>query len=70
MTRRESVVLFALAQTPSRAEIADRLFVSVNTVKAQVRSIYAKLGVNSREEALARAVALGLLSPDEDEGTV
>ncbi|WP_456284206.1 LuxR C-terminal-related transcriptional regulator [Microbacterium sp. JZ101] len=66
LSRREAVVLRALAETGSRAEIAERLFVSVNTVKAQLRSLYAKLGVSSREEALARAIALDLLSPEDD----
>ncbi|MGK9219903.1 MULTISPECIES: LuxR C-terminal-related transcriptional regulator [unclassified Microbacterium] len=68
LSRRETVVLHALAETGSRAEIAERLFVSVNTVKAQLRSLYTKLGVSSREEALARAIALDLLSPAEEEG--
>lgn len=68
LSRRETVVLHALAETGSRAEIAERLFVSVNTVKAQLRSLYTKLGVSSREEALVRAIALDLLSPAEEEG--
>jgi len=61
LTPREREVLLALAETGHRAEIAARLYVSPNTVKAQVRSLYAKLGVRTREEALARAIALGLL---------
>jgi hypothetical protein len=36
---------------------------SVNTVKAHVRHLYAKLGVNSRGEAVERARALSLLAP-------
>ena len=42
-------------------EIAAELFVSRNTVKSQVLSIYRKLGASSRSEAVARARALGLL---------
>jgi LuxR family maltose regulon positive regulatory protein len=42
-------------------EIADRLFVSVNTVRTQVGSIYRKLGVARRAEAVERAVDVGLL---------
>ena len=42
-------------------EIADRLFVSINTVKSQAISIYSKLGVSSRGEAIEAAVATGLL---------
>jgi LuxR family maltose regulon positive regulatory protein len=42
-------------------EIADRLFVSHNTVRSQVGSIYRKLGVTSRTEAVEHATAIGLL---------
>ena len=41
--------------------IADRLFVSSHTVKAEVKSIYRKLGVSSRDEAVRKATAIGLL---------
>jgi LuxR family maltose regulon positive regulatory protein len=47
-------------------EIADDLFVSANTVKTQARSIYRKLGVSSRAEAVDCARAAGLL--DEPAG--
>lgn len=52
LTERERVVLTHLISTGNIAEIAERLFVSTNTIKSQVRSIYRKLGVSSREEAL------------------
>ena len=42
-------------------DIAQRLFVSRNTVNSQVSSIYRKLGVSSRDEAVQRAIATGLL---------
>ena len=42
-------------------EIAERLFVSRNTVSSQVSSIYRKLGVSSRHEAVEHATAMGLL---------
>jgi len=41
--------------------IAERLFVSSHTVKAEVKSIYRKLGVSSRSEAVQKATAIGLL---------
>jgi LuxR family transcriptional regulator, maltose regulon positive regulatory protein len=41
--------------------IAERLFVSSHTVKAEVKSIYRKLGVSSRHDAVQRATAIGLL---------
>src|SRR5690606_23322010 len=52
LSEREKRVLAELSTTPSAREIAVRLFVSQNTVKSQLRSIYRKLGVHSREAAL------------------
>ena len=42
-------------------EIASDLYVSVNTVKAHLRSMYRKLGVSNRREAVERARTVGLL---------
>ncbi|GGH40863.1 helix-turn-helix transcriptional regulator [Microbacterium album] len=67
LTPREREVLLALVSTDSRAEIAERLFISLNTVKSQLRSVYAKLGASNREEALARALSFGLIGADDDE---
>lgn len=61
LSDRERVVLEKLAQTSSVVEIAEALVVSVNTVKTQRRSLYRKLGVNSREQALGVARGAGLL---------
>ena len=60
----ELAVLQALASTASRQTIADLLFVSVNTVKTQIASIYRKMGLGTRAEALAMARELGLLPQD------
>ena len=60
----ELAVLQALASTASRQTIADLLFVSVNTVKTQIASIYRKMGLGTRAEALAIARELGLLPQD------
>ena len=56
--------LAVLRQLPDRTvrEIGDALYLSANTIKSHIRAIYRKLGVNSREDAAARASALGLLS--------
>ena len=43
------------------AEIGERLFVSRNTVSSEVASIYRKLGVSSRNDAVERATVIGLL---------
>lgn len=57
LSEREHAVLQALVNTPSNAAIAKELVVSVNTVKTQLRSIYRKLGVSTRDEAIAVALA-------------
>jgi LuxR family maltose regulon positive regulatory protein len=66
MTRRERIVLAALVRHGSRAEIAQALTVSPNTVKTQLRSIYRKLGVTTREAALQVAAEHDLLEPSLD----
>jgi LuxR family maltose regulon positive regulatory protein len=43
------------------AQIGDELYVSINTVKSNVKSIYRKLGVTSRYEAVIVARDLGLI---------
>lgn len=53
LTPREAAVFDLLVETASTAQIATTLYVSVSTVKSQLNSIYRKLGVNSREQALA-----------------
>jgi ATP/maltotriose-dependent transcriptional regulator MalT len=58
---RELEVLRLIAEGLSNAEIADRLFLSVSTVKVHSRSIYTKLNVNSRTQAVAQAQKLNLL---------
>ena len=61
LTSKEREVLALLSTGRSNAEIAEALFVSAATVKTHLAHIYAKLGVRSRHQALARAVALGYL---------
>ena len=64
LSARELEVLPLIAEGLTNQEIAARLYLSLHTVKAHARNIYAKLGVSSRTQAVARARALGLLSPD------
>ena len=57
----ELAVLRLLVTDLSTRLIAERLFLSPNTVRSHTRAIYRKLGVKSRDEAVARATALRLL---------
>lgn len=66
LSERELAVLEALMRTGSGAQIARELVVSVNTVKTQLRSIYRKLQVSSRDEAIAVALDRHLLVRDDD----
>ena len=61
LTERELIVLHYLPTMLKAGEIAADLFVSVNTVKAHLRSIYRKLGVSNRREAVERARTIGLM---------
>lgn len=61
LSERELIVLRALEPGVTVDQIAKRLVVASNTVKAQLRSVYRKLGVSTRQEALLAAAELGLL---------
>jgi LuxR family maltose regulon positive regulatory protein len=62
LTPAELHILQYLPTHFSFPEIADQVFVSPNTVKTQAQSIYRKLGVTSRREAVEQARAVGLLA--------
>lgn len=59
LTRREQVVLSNLSEDVTLEQIASKLFVTRNTVKSQVRSVYRKLGVSTRADAVAWAQEAG-----------
>jgi LuxR family maltose regulon positive regulatory protein len=59
LTERERAIVACLADGLTVAQIAGRLFISPNTVKSHVRSVYRKLDASSRAEAVDRARALG-----------
>ncbi len=61
LSERELEVLGLIAQGLSNREIAQRLALSVGTVKVHTRNIYGKLGVGSRTQALAQATRFKLL---------
>jgi len=60
LSERERTVVAHLTQASSTKDLAQRLHVSPNTVKTQLRSIYRKLGVTSWAEAVSAARRLGL----------
>lgn len=60
LTGREISVLQLLSSSLSMPEIARELFVSHNTVKTHVQSLYRKLGVSKREDAVRVAASLGV----------
>jgi LuxR family maltose regulon positive regulatory protein len=61
LSERELEVLQLIADGLSNREIADKLFISVGTVKTHTHNIYGKLGVSGRTQAVARARELKLL---------
>lgn len=63
LTERERTILRSLASSATVKQIGTQHFVSTNTIKSQVRSIYRKLGASSRQQAVHRARTLGLLDP-------
>jgi DNA-binding CsgD family transcriptional regulator len=60
LTKREQTLLQLLPSHLSYSEIASELYLSVNTVKANLKALYRKLGASSRSEAVQRA---GLFAP-------
>ncbi len=64
LSERELEVLHHIAKGYSNQEIAQKLIVSLYTVKSHARNIYGKLGVKSRTEAAAKARLYGLLPED------
>ncbi|WP_179062821.1 LuxR C-terminal-related transcriptional regulator [Pseudomonas taiwanensis] len=62
LTLREFSVLQLVAQGLSNQEISERLFISLNTVKAHTVNINHKLGVKRRTQAVMRAKSMGMLA--------
>ncbi|HEX8330999.1 MAG TPA: helix-turn-helix transcriptional regulator [Segetibacter sp.] len=55
LTQRERLILKLVAKGCSNQQIADRLFISVDTVKNHLKNTYRKLGACNRIEALVKA---------------
>lgn len=61
LSKREQAVLQSLSQGMTREEIAVEQYISVNTVKSVIRSIYTKLDANNRAEAVSIAITNGYI---------
>jgi DNA-binding NarL/FixJ family response regulator len=61
LTRGEEHLLVLLATTMTRQEIADELFLSINTIKTRCHRLYRRLGVQSRTAAVTVARRRGLI---------
>ena len=61
LSDRETQVLFFLGEGNNYQEIANELFISVDTVRHHIRNIYKKLHVHSQSEAVAKAIRKGLI---------
>jgi len=60
LSDRERAIARELVRGSSSTQIAENLYISVNTVKSHLKNIYRKLGVTSRMEAIQKARELGL----------
>lgn len=66
LTAREVEVLALITQGMSNLEIAEHLYLSINSVKTYIRSAYAKIGVTSRARAVAWCLLHGFAPPDPE----
>jgi LuxR family maltose regulon positive regulatory protein len=64
LSEREMEVLQLISDGLSNPEIAERLYVSVNTLRAHTSHIFQKLAVHNRMQAVNRARQIGLLAPE------
>ena len=65
LTEREKAVLYYLGKGLKNSEISDKLNISIHTTKAHLESMYDKLGVSNRVQAVMKAVFMGLMTPED-----
>ena len=63
LTNREQEIMDLLMNRMSNQEIADRLYISYDTVKRHTANIYRKLNVKGRRQAVNKAAEMGIISP-------
>ena len=61
LTEREFNVISLVVEGLTNSQIAEKLHISVHTVKAHLEAIYDKFGVSNRVQATIKAIALGLV---------
>ena len=61
LTEREFYVISLVAKGLTNSQIAEKLYISVHTVKAHLEVIYDKFGVSNRVQAVIKAIVLGLV---------
>jgi len=54
LTKRETQVMALVKKGLSNKEIAQTLFISLNTLKVHIRNLYGKMGVDNRTQALLK----------------
>ncbi len=64
LTQRELEILRLIAAGSRPADVAEKVFLSLKTVKNHLTSVYAKLGVQTAAQAVAEAYRLGIVSPE------
>lgn len=62
LSLRELEVLLNISDGLTNQQIADKLFISLNTIKTHTANIYSKLGVKSRTQAISKAKSLNLIN--------
>lgn len=61
LTQREVEILIGLAEGHSDQSIADALYISKHTVRSHIKSLFRKLGVQSRSQAIMKAIQKGII---------